>query len=142
MVGVEGVDLHGSPIALCETSLVGDIYMVEGMQILKALTVYVTGGWISSSLSATTVRDKVKECVGEYSCNWYYELLLGCERIETISKHKCKHKYDLAQQMDDKALRYIGLVNDHQQFLGVGVTYGTQRGVEVYMYQQSSSSTA
>ncbi len=35
MVGVEGVDLHGTSIAPCETSLVGDVYKVEGVQIPK-----------------------------------------------------------------------------------------------------------
>jgi hypothetical protein len=43
--------------------------------------------------------------------------------------------------MDDKALRYIGLVNDHQQFLAARVHYGAERGETIYMYQRSSSST-
>jgi hypothetical protein len=59
----------------------------------------------------------VKGGVGEYSCHWYYHLLLGCGRIETINKHK----YDLATKMENKALAYIGLVPDHQQFHGEGV---------------------
>jgi hypothetical protein len=44
--------------------------------------------------------------------------------------------------MDDKALRYIGLVNDHQQFPAARVHYGAERGETIYMYQQPSSSTA
>jgi hypothetical protein len=44
--------------------------------------------------------------------------------------------------MDDKALIYIGLVNDHQHFPAAQVTYGAQKGVEVFMYQRTSSSTA
>jgi hypothetical protein len=75
--------------------------------------------------------------VGKFSCHWYYKLLLGCGRIESINKLK----YDLAQQMDDKALRYIVLVNDHQQFPAARVAYGAQKRVEVFMYQRTSSST-
>lgn len=84
------------------------------------------------------IRDVVKGGVGEYSCHWYYELLLSCGRMETITKHK----FDLAQQMDDKALAYISLVNDYQQFPAARVAHGAQHGVAVYMYQRSSSSTA
>ena len=58
------------------------------------------------------IKEQVKGGVGEYSCHWYYNLLLGCGRIETINKHK----YDLATKMENKALAYIGLVPDHQQF--------------------------
>ena len=80
----------------------------------------------------------VKGGKGEYSCHWFYNLLLGCGRVETITKHQ----FDLAGRMDDKALRYIGLVNDHQQFPAARVHYGAERGETIYMYQQSSSSTA
>ncbi len=75
---------------------------------------------------------------GEYSCHWFYNLLLGCGRVETITKHQ----FDLAGSMDDKALRYIGLVNDHQQFPAARVHYGEEQGETIYMYQQSSSKTA
>ena len=44
--------------------------------------------------------------------------------------------------MHDKALRYIGLVNDHQQFPAARVAYIVERGETIYMYQCSSSSTA
>jgi hypothetical protein len=39
-------------------------------------------------------------------------------------------------------LRYIGLVSDHQQFPAARVHYGAEQGETIYMYQQSSSSTA
>ena len=84
------------------------------------------------------IREQVKGGVGEYSCHWYYNLLLKCGRIETINKHK----YDLATQMENKALSYIGLVPDHQQFPAARIAYGASNGVNVYMYQRSSSSTA
>ena len=72
----------------------------------------------------------VKDSKGEYSCHWYYNLLLGCGHIETINKHK----FDLARSMDDKALQYIGLVNDHQQFPAARVAYGADKGETIYMY--------
>jgi hypothetical protein len=43
--------------------------------------------------------------------------------------------------MDDKALRYIGLTYDHQQFPAARVHYGAEQGETIYMYQRSSSST-
>ena len=84
------------------------------------------------------IKEQVKGGVGEYSCHWYYNLLLGCGRIETINKHK----YDLATKMENKALAYIGLVPDHQQFPAARIAHGASNGVDVYMYQRSSSSTA
>ncbi len=74
----------------------------------------------------------------EYSCHWFYNLLLGCGRVETITKHK----FYLAGRMDDKALRYIGLVNNHQQFPAARVHHGAEQGETIYMYQRSSSLTA
>ena len=44
--------------------------------------------------------------------------------------------------MENKALAYIGLVPDHQQFPAARVAHGASNGVDVYMYQRSSSSTA
>ena len=44
--------------------------------------------------------------------------------------------------MDDRALWYIGLVNDHQQFPAARVAYGALQGENIYMYQRSSFSTA
>ena len=44
-----------------------------------------------------------------------------------------RHKFDLASSMDDKALSYIGLVNDHQQFPAARVAYG-RREVRPFTY--------
>ncbi len=44
--------------------------------------------------------------------------------------------------MEDKALAYIGLVPDHQQFPAASIANGVSNGVDIYMYQRSSSSTA
>jgi hypothetical protein len=84
------------------------------------------------------ILQHVKGGKGEYSCHWFYNLLLGCGRVETFTKHQ----FDLAGKIDDKALRYIGLVNDHQQFPAARVHYGAEVGEKIYMYQRSSSSTA
>ncbi len=39
-------------------------------------------------------------------------------------------------------MRYIGLVNDHQQFPAARVDNGAEQGETIHMYQQSSSLTA
>ncbi len=84
------------------------------------------------------ILQHVKGGKGEYSCHWFYNLLLGCGRVETITKHW----FDLAGKIDDKALRYIGLINNHQQFPAARVHYGAERGEKIHMYQRSSSLTA
>jgi hypothetical protein len=81
---------------------------------------------------------EVKGGTGEFSCHWYYELLMGCAHMETI----VKHKFDLAQKIDNKALAYIGLLNDHQQFPAARVDFGASQGVDVYMHKRTSSQTA
>jgi len=58
--------------------------------------------------------------------------------METI----VKNKFDLATKIDNKALAYIGLVNDHQQFPAARVEFGASQGVEVYMHKRTSSQTA
>jgi hypothetical protein len=83
------------------------------------------------------ILQHVKGGKGEYSCHWSYNLLLGCGRVETITKHQ----FDLAVSKDDKALRYIGLVNNHQQFPAARVHYGSAQSETIYMYQRSSSLT-
>ena len=84
------------------------------------------------------ILTQVKGGKGEYSAHWYYQLLLGCGRIETIDKNR----FDVASSMDVNALRYIHMVNDHQQFPAARVAYGAAIGHVIYMYQRSSSSTA
>ena len=84
------------------------------------------------------ILTQVKGGKGEYSAHWYYQLLLGCDRIETIDKNR----FDVAGSMDVNALRYIHIVNDHQQFPAARVAYGAAIGHVIYMYQRSSSSTA
>ncbi len=83
----------------------------EGWSKLNVGAIVVT----CHTAHVATVRCKagiqhVKGGKGEYSCHWFYNLLLGCGRVKTITKHQ----FDLAGKIDDKALRYIGLVNDHQ----------------------------
>jgi hypothetical protein len=53
----------------------------------------------------------------------------------------CK-RYDLEEFIDEKALRYLALVNDYQQFPAARVKFGLDQGVEVCMFQRSSASTA
>jgi hypothetical protein len=62
----------------------------------------------------------VKGGKGEYSCHWFYNMLVGCG---TMSMIDCK-RYDLAEHIDDKTLSYLALVNDYQQFLAARVQFG------------------
>ncbi len=54
----------------------------------------------------------VKGGKGKYLCHWFYQQLLNCSLQETLMK-LC---FDHSAHINDKALRYINLVPDHQQF--------------------------
>jgi hypothetical protein len=85
------------------------------------------------------ILTNVKGGKGVYRAFWYYNLLLGCGRADTIDKLRFEH----ARSMDDKALAYVNSVNDHQQYKAARVAYGARfEGETIYMYQRSSSSTA
>jgi hypothetical protein len=49
---------------------------------------------------------------GKYLCHWFYQQLLNCSLQETLTK-LC---FDHSAHINDKALQYINLVPDHQQF--------------------------
>jgi hypothetical protein len=53
-----------------------------------------------------------------------------------------RKRHDIEEFMDEKALRYLGLVNDHQQYPAARVQFGLDQGAEVCMFQRSSASTA
>ena len=53
----------------------------------------------------------------------------------------CK-RHDLSEFIDEKALSYLALVNDYQQFPAACVKFGLDYRVEVCMFQHSSASTA
>ena len=53
-----------------------------------------------------------------------------------------RKRHDIEEFMDEKALRYLGLVNDHQQYPAARVQFGLDQGAEVCMFQRSLASTA
>jgi hypothetical protein len=71
---------------------------------------------------------------GAYSCLWYYNLLIGCSSPTVLEALKVEH----AMNMDDKALRYLNKVNDHEQYPASRCAMGE----DIYMYGRSSSSSA
>jgi hypothetical protein len=72
----------------------------------------------------------VKGGKGKYLCHWFYQQLLTCSLPETLSKLGFEH----SAHINDKALRYINLVADHQQFPAARCAMGGN----ICMYQQSS----
>ena len=44
----------------------------------------------------------------DYSCHWFYNLLVGCCSIAMID---CK-RYDLSEFIDEKAVRYLGSIGE------------------------------
>ncbi len=82
--------------------------------------------FFSSYHRKQNIEREVKGGRGEYSCYWHYELLLGCTNYTTVMKHK----FDLARDMDNKALAYISLVKDYQQFPSARVTYVKDKGAQ------------
>ncbi len=68
----------------------------------------------------------------KHLCHWFYQQLLNCGLQETLKKLR----FDHSAQINDKALRYINLVPDYQQFLAVRCAMGDN----ICMYQQSSQS--
>jgi hypothetical protein len=71
---------------------------------------------------------------GPYSCLWYYNLLMKCSSHTVLEGLKVEH----AMNMDDKALRYLNTVNDHEQYPASRCAMGE----DVCMYGRSSSSSA
>jgi len=71
---------------------------------------------------------------GAYSCLWFYNLLMRCSSHTVLEGLKVEH----AMNMDDKALRYLNKVNDHEQYPASRCAMGD----EIYMYGRSSSSSA
>jgi hypothetical protein len=67
-------------------------------------------------------------------CHWFYQQLLNCSLPETLTKLRFEH----SAHINDKALRYINLVADHQQFLAARCAMGDN----ICMYQQLSQLTA
>ena len=49
--------------------------------------------------------------------------------METIDRDR----FDVASSMDVNALKYIHMVNDHQQFPAARVSYGTEKGYVIYL---------
>jgi hypothetical protein len=80
----------------------------------------------------------VKGGKGEFSCHWYYELLLGQSSMGAIELKKAQCE----SNMQANALKYLANVNEYQQYPAARVEYGRTQGVDVYMYTRSSSSTA
>jgi hypothetical protein len=68
---------------------------------------------------------------GAYSCLWYYNLLIGCLSPTVLEALKVEH----AMNMDDKALRYLNKVNDHEQYPASRCAIGE----DIYMYGRSLS---
>ena len=71
---------------------------------------------------------------GAYSCLWFYNLLMRCSSHTVLEGLKVEH----AMNMDDKALRYLNKVNDHEQYPASRCAMGE----DIYMYGRSSSSSA
>ncbi len=80
------------------------------------------------------VETFVKGGKGKYSCHWFYQQLLNCSLQETLPK-LC---FDHSAHINDKALQYINLVPDHQQFPAARCAMGDK----ICMYQRSSQSSA
>ena len=80
----------------------------------------------------------VKGGKGEFSCHWYYELLVGQSSMGALELKKAECECN----MQANALKYLANVNEYQQYPAARVEYGRTRGVDVYMYTRSSSSTA
>ena len=80
----------------------------------------------------------VKGGKSDYSCHWFYNVLVGCGSMSMIDRKR----HDIEEFMDEKALRYLGLVNDHQQYPAARVQFGLDQGAEVCMFQRSLASTA
>jgi hypothetical protein len=70
----------------------------------------------------------------KYLCYWFYQQLLNCSLQETLIKLHFKHSVHI----DDKALWYINLVPDHQQFPAARCVMGEN----ICLYQGSSQLTA
>ncbi len=62
------------------------------------------------------------------------KLLLNCRWQESITKQKFEHSSFVA----DKALQYLNLVNDYQQYLAARCAMGEN----VYMYERYAASEA
>jgi hypothetical protein len=69
----------------------------------------------------------------KYSCHWFYQQLLNCSLQETLTKLR----FDHSAHIYDKALQYINLVPDHQQFLAARCAMGDN----ICMYQRLSQLT-
>ena len=80
----------------------------------------------------------VKGGKSDYSCHWFYKVLVGCGSMAMIDRKR----YELEEFIDEKGLRYLALVNDYQQFPAARVKFGLDQGIEVCMFQRSSASTA
>jgi hypothetical protein len=74
-----------------------------------------------------TIETFVKGEKGKYSRHWFYWQLLNCSLPETVTKLHFEH----AAHINDKALQYINLVLDHQQFPAAKCGLGDS----IYMYQ-------
>ncbi len=83
---------------------------------------------------------------GKYTLYSCYGITANCNAflvaIGIIFGNEDKHGCELEEFMNEKALRYLALVNDYQQFPAARVKFGLDQGVEVCMFQQSSASTA
>ena len=77
----------------------------------------------------------VKEEKGKYFCLWFYQLLLTPKNHDTITS---KHRFEHSAHLDDKALCYLNLVPDHQQYPAARC----EMGDGIYMYQRSLQSIA
>ena len=72
----------------------------------------LTGNFFFSYNRKKNNETNVKGRKGKFSCYWYYELLLGLSRVESI--HQKRYECDI--HMEAKALKYR-LVGAHMSML-------------------------
>jgi hypothetical protein len=79
------------------------------------------------------IKKFVKGGTGEYSCWWFYNLLLKCKLPTTLTNLRFKH----SGEIQDNALRFINSIDDHQQFPAARCALHT----DACMFQRTSSSS-
>ncbi len=103
------------------------------MQFISS-TKHLKINFICSFHRRKNIETSVKGGKGKCSCHWFYQLLLNCSLLETLTKLQ----FERSPHIDDKVLLYINPVADHQQFLAAKCAMGDN----ICMYQWLSQSTA
>jgi hypothetical protein len=79
------------------------------------------------------IKKFVKGGTGEYSCWWFYNLLLKCKLPTSLTSLRFEH----SGEIQDNALHFINSIDDHQQFPAARCALHP----DACMFQRTSSSS-